>query len=268
MMTKSGNFFEKKLWAILPLGLAILFLSLTSGNAALAQSSETDPGNPYSMTEMRGEQPALLLHMKNIRRFHETGIFFFKRYATLEALITALDQGKTVNQAFGIGAASLIPGTGQMINEDYIQGGLLLFATGLSFTTIRQLEYTRQRRKNCGGVLPWYYSALAVRNGIMTYAMLQASHVHFLDHHDRTAAMWTGAASILPGVGQAVNGDWWEAGGLFLAWSLASVFTTRLETQIFINDDEAYLVNRQEKIQWSIAWLPGGAMSLNLTTVW
>ncbi|MCK5218146.1 hypothetical protein KAR10_01410 [bacterium] len=247
--------------------LAVLVV-LTSGDMGFAQSSENNPGNFHGLQEIREEQPALHFHMKNIRRFHETGVFFLKRYATLEALITALDQGETENQAFGIGAASLIPGTGQMINEDYLQGGLLLFATGLSFATIRQLEYTRQRRKGCGRLLPWYYSALAVRNGIMTYAMLQASHVYFRDYHDRTAAMWTGAASILPGVGQAINGDWWEAGGLFITWSLASVFTARLETQIFINDDEAYLVNHQEKIQWSIAWLPGGGMGLNLTTVW
>jgi hypothetical protein len=247
--------------------LAVLVI-LTSGNAAFAQSPENDPGNPYTIQEMRGELPALHFHMKNIRRFHESGIFLLKRYATLEALITALDQEKTENQAFGIGAASLLPGTGQIINKDYLQGGLLLFSTGLSFATIRQLEYTRQRREGSGNLLPWYYSALAVRNGIMTYAMLHASCVHFREHHDRTAAMWTGAASIVPGVGQAVNGDWWEAGGLFIAWSLASVITTRLETHVFINDDEAYLVNHQEKIQWSIAWLPGGGMGLNLTTAW
>jgi len=244
--------------------LLILILCFTMKTNA--QDLNSDYNNKYNRYTCQQES-FLQMQLQNLRQLHEGAIFILKRYATLEALISAVDHGQKENDAFWIGTASLIPGAGQMINEDYLQGGLLLFISSLSWSTIRQLEFTRKRRQENQELLPFYYSAVILRNGIMTYAMLHATNKSYRTHHDRTAAMWTGMASLVPGAGQAVNGDWWEASALFVSWSAAVILTSYLEEQIFLSGDEGYLVKTPEPSRWSVACLPGG-VSLLYTVSW
>lgn len=202
-----------------------------------------------------------------LREFHEGAIFIMKRYATLEALVIALEQNKPENEALGTGAASILPGVGQMINEDYLQGGLLLFATGMSWSTVQQLSFTKKKRKQYLHLLPLYYGSIILKNGIMTYSMLHAGNAQYRMDRDKTAAIWTGMSSIVPGVGQVINGDWWAGGGMFLAWSLAAVISGRLEENIFVNGDKQYLVEKQNNPAWSVAIVPGGLM-MSLSQSW
>ncbi len=215
-----------------------------------------------------GNQDASMdLNLSNLRAFHEGAIFMLKRYAILEAEVRALEKGRQENQAFAIGAVSLVPGTGQLINHDYETGGLMLFTTTLSWTTVQQLAYTKKKQQQHLDLLPYYYLSLAVKNGVMTYAMLHAANQHYRTHHDKTAAMWTGMSSMLPGVGQAINGAWWEAGGFLVTWSLASLVNAALEEKIFVNSDDNYLVQDKSAPNWSLALLPGGAL-LGYTQRW
>jgi hypothetical protein len=241
--------------------LVVGFLCAGIGNA---QNPDVSYQPSYQGTNQQQES-FLFMQLSELREMSEGSIFLLKRYATLEALITAVDRGEKENDAFWIGSSSLVPGVGQMINEDYLQGGLLMFAAGMSWGTVSQLEFTRKRQPENQGLLPFYYSALVLRNGIMTYAMLHAANSSFRKEHDRTAAMWTGMASMVPGVGQAINGDWWEASGLFVAWSGATILTYYLENSLYISGDEGYLV--ESDTQWSVAWLPGGA-AVSFKTTW
>ncbi len=226
-------------------------------------------GNNYTYEDNEGMARDPLIHaqLSDIRLLHEGAIFLLKRYATLEALITAVEIGRSENEGFWIGAASAIPGAGQMINRDYLQGSLLLFASTLSWGTVQQLEFTRARKTGDESMLPLYYSSLVLRNGIMTYAMLHATNASYREHHDRTMAMWTGAASLLPGTGQAINGDWWEAAGLFVAWGLSAALVTYFETALFEVGDEGYLVESPQAPEWDVSWVPGGA-TLSVTVGW
>ncbi|MBN1595066.1 hypothetical protein JW933_03980 [candidate division FCPU426 bacterium] len=237
--------------------------------AGIAQAQEALPnyGERNNDDSSYGKETYTELQLRDLREMHEGAIFLLKRYATLEALITAVQRQEKDNDAFWIGAASLLPGTGQMINEDYLQGGLLLFAAGMSWSSVGQLEFTRKRVSGKQGLLPYYYAAVVLRNGIMTYAMLHAANKKYRKQEDRTAAMWTGAASLVPGVGQAINGDWWEAGGLFAAWSAATVLTYTLEEEIFLQGDEGYLVLEDKQPEWWFAYLPGG-IGFFITTEW
>ncbi|MCK5243273.1 hypothetical protein KAR34_12565 [bacterium] len=244
---------------------SILMISLLSTNLVKAQNSEQTYQPAYPGMKNQQHESFLFMQLSNLRELHESSIFLLKRYATLEAIITAVERGEKENDAFWIGTSSLLPGVGQMINEDYLQGGLLLFVAGMSWGTVGQLEFTRKRQPENQSLLPFYYSALVLRNGIMTYAMLHATNCSYREQRDRTAALWTGMASMVPGVGQAINSDWWEAGGLFVAWSAATVLTYYLENSIYISGDEGYLVE-SEDCEWSVAWLPGGAGLLFRTT--
>ncbi len=206
-------------------------------------------------------------NLDHLRVFQEGAIFMLKRYAILEAEVRALEKGRRENQAFAIGAGSLVPGAGQIINQDYVTGGLMLFTTTLSWTTVQQLAFTKKKQQQHLDLLPYYYISLAVKNGIMTYAMLHAANQHYRMHRDKTAAMWTGMSSMLPGVGQAINGAWWEAGAFLATWSLASLVNAALEEKIFINSDDSYLVQDKPSGDWSLAFLPGGAL-LGYTHRW
>jgi hypothetical protein len=197
--------------------------------------------------------------LNDLRRLHEDAIFILKRYATLEALITANIQGREENSSFYIGISSLIPGTGQIINQDYLQGGLLLFASAMSWSTVNELEFTRKRQVTGQSLLPLYYSMIFAQNGLMTYSMLHAANEKYREQHNRTAAMWTGLASIIPGVGQAINKEWWAAAGFFAAWTAITVVTLSLDESIFTNGDENYLVNQNNDYDLNISCLPGGA---------
>lgn len=221
----------------------------------------------YGDNDSMARDPLIHAQLSDIRLLHEGAVFLLKRYATLEALITAVEKGRSENEGFWIGTASVIPGAGQMINRDYLQGSLLLFASTLSWGTVQQLEFTRARKTGVESMLPLYYSSLVLRNGMMTYAMLHATNASYRKHHDRTMAMWTGAASLLPGTGQAINGDWWEAAGLFVGWGLSAALVTYLETALFEAGDEGYLVKSPGDPEWAVSWVPGGA-TLNVTVGW
>jgi hypothetical protein len=213
-------------------------------------------------------QAAPAADLAPLRRLHEGAYFLLKRYAMMEALTAAVDHGRSENQAFAVGTASWIPGVGQFINGDNLQGGLLLGAAGMSSLTIRQLEFTRRQRPGTGDLLPVYYGLLAVRNGVMAYAMLHATNANYRARHDRTAALWTGTASILPGVGQAINGQWWEAAAFLAVYTGSALLTARVEEEIFPSgDDRSYWVRGQEGLRCQVACLPGGA-ALTLTTDW
>jgi hypothetical protein len=204
--------------------------------------------------------------LDSLRELHDGALFVLQRYATLEAVVTALERERQENQAFLIGASSLIPGVGQMINGDYLQGGLLLFADGMSGATVNQLAYTR--RPNRRQETPMYFLTETVQNGLMVYATLHAANASYREHHDRTAAMWTGLASVVPGAGQAINGNWWEAGGLFAGWVATSWLMTALENAT--PAESATTVKAPEapnQTHWALALLPGGAY-LNVNYEW
>jgi hypothetical protein len=244
----------------------VTFLTLVfKGFCCGAQNTETN--YTYGNNESGERDPVLDTQLTNLRIFHEGAIFVLKRYATMEALISAVEDGHSENEGFWIGASSVIPGTGQMINQDYLQGGLLLFTTALSWGTVNQLAFTRVKRSGSDSILPLYYSSLVLRNGIMTYAMLHAANKSYRVQHDRTVAMWTGTASLLPGTGQAINGDWWEAAGLFISWGLAAALVSHFETAVYETGDEGYLVKSPEENDWAVSWVPGGA-TLSYTMGW
>lgn len=227
-------------------------------------------GDAYYTYENNGgveKEPYQDAQISELRQLHEGAIFILKRYATLEALITAVENGRSENEGFWIGTASLIPGVGQMINHDYLQGGLLLFTSTVSWGTVHQLDFTRARQSGSDSMLPLYYSSLFLQNGLMTYAMLHAANKSYRVHRDRTAAMWTGTASLVPGVGQAINGDWWEASGLLVAWGLSTLLVSYCESACFTEGNESYLVRAPENPSWTLSWVPGGA-ALSFTTGW
>jgi hypothetical protein len=195
----------------------------------------------------------------DLRELHESAIFLMKRYATLQALVRAEELGRKENDAFLIGTSSVIPGVGQMINQDYTQGGILLFASSLSWTTAEHLSLTRPRYRDQEFV-SYYYASLFLRNSIMTYAMLHASNASYRQNRNGSAALWTGSASLVPGVGQAINHDWWEAAGFFTAWAAAAFLTSYCQEQAFVDlQDKSYLVEKTEPLPLSVAWIPGGA---------
>jgi len=242
-----------------------LFILTLQGYNSYSQTS--DSYYTLENNEKAENEPFHDSQLAELRLLHEGSVFLLKRYATMEALITAVENGRSENEGFWIGASSLIPGVGQMINHDYLQGGLLLFASTVSWGTVHQLEFTRTRQHGSDSILPLYYSSLVLRNGLMTYAMLHAANKNYRVHRDRTAAMWTGTASILPGVGQAINGDWWEASGLLIAWGFSTVLVSYCESALFTNGDEGYLVKAPEQPAWTVSWVPGGA-ALTFTAGW
>jgi hypothetical protein len=195
-----------------------------------------------------------------LRKLHSGGLFLLQTYSGLDALIGAANvEGRSENQAFLIGASSaLVPGTGQLINGDYASGGLMLFAAGMSAATLGMLPPERRPRAGLDATWLAYQSALAVRNGIMAYAMLQAANTHYRNTRDRSASMWTGTASILPGAGQAINREWWAAAGLFVTWSLSVVAAASLESQVFTTRDLPGMVTDSEAVSWSVSCLPEG----------
>ncbi|MEW6515854.1 MAG: hypothetical protein AB1439_02965 [candidate division FCPU426 bacterium] len=241
------------------------FIFINIGNYCFAQKAESN----YAIenNESDGQIVSNSHYLSELRILHEGAIFIFKRYATLEALISARENGSEENQCFWIGASSLVPGVGQMINHDYLQGGLLLFASSLSWSTVHQLEFTRKRQSGTEAFQPFYIASLFLRDGIMTYAMLHATNRHYREYHDRTAAMWTGTASLLPGLGQAINGDWWEAGGLFAGWALSTAVVSYFESMIFQSGNDSLLVEETEHPRFNICWVPGGA-TLGVTIGW
>jgi len=238
---------------------AVIFItfSASAGNHAYAESGFYGEGDHFPSVD---QESFLQEQMQDLRLLHEGTFFLLKRYATCEAMLTAMDRGREDQEAYWIGAASLLPGAGQMINQDYLQGSLLLLAATVSFGTVRQLEFTRKKQTGAESFMPLYFSSLLLRNGIMTYAMLHATNKQYAQNHDRTAAMWTGMASMVPGVGQAINQNWWEAGGFFTAWAAATILTSYFEEQIYITGNEGYLATRR--------WARGNFLSLVTGREW
>lgn len=230
--------------------------------------AESLPQTPTPVSPLRSPAGPETAYLAPLRHLHEGFFFLYRRYAMLEALISAEDRVRSENQAFWIGAASWVPGAGQMINGDTLQGSLLLIASGLSAATVRHLEFTRRQLPGGSDWLPWYYAALTLRNGVISYSMLHAANAAYRGRRDRTAAMWTGAASVIPGVGQAINGDWWEAAGFFSAYVLSAAVSLQFEKCIYpAGNDPSYLAGRGRDPQVNLAWLPGGAM-VSITAEW
>ncbi len=204
-----------------------------------------------------------------LRRLHSAGGLALRAFSSLDALVGAVDHGgRPETQAFWIGAASsLVPGSGQWINGDALTGGLMLFTAGLSASTLNALPPERSTRDEQIPTVLAYRTVSAVRDGLTTYAMLQAANTRYRNHRDRSASLWTGAASILPGVGQAINGEWWAAGGFLLAWALTAVAAADLESRLFTTRDLPGLLAEEDRTSWSHAWLPGGAV-LGVRRTW
>lgn len=234
-------------------------LLAAAGSAFASEAVE----NPYRSGE-RGQVP--IQRLEPLRDLQEGAVFLLKRYATLEALITAQESGRSDNDAFWIGAASLVPGAGQMINQDYLQGGLLLFSSGLAWSSFQELDFTRPKMRYPDAA-PYYYAALALRDGIMTYATLHAANSRYRQTRDRTSAMWTGTASLIPGVGQAINGQYWEAAAMFAAWAGAAYLTASLEEVVYGGPGEPASLVRDSEPSLTVAWLPAGA-ALQFTASW
>jgi hypothetical protein len=245
---------RKLLWAGCTLATLIFFPGWLRCEDAAASEPAAPASQPSSLFRSEALDPA------SLRNFHEGAIFVLRRYATLEALITAVDKGRSENQAFLIGASSLVPGVGQFINQDNLQGGLLLFASGISWGTLGHLGPAHRSRRGQASAEAVHYAAMIARNGIMTYSMLHAANACYRARRDRTAAMWTGTASLLPGAGQAINGNWWEAGGFAAAWALTAWASSSIEPPFEIRGDERS-AGRQDSASpvWNLAWLPGGA---------
>jgi len=253
----------KPAWLLLGLSVSWAGLTVVAG-AEIIPATVAEPAWMQTQTD---EFNFAASNLASLRRLNEGALYLIKRYAMLEALITANDQGRTENQAFAIGAASMVPGVGQFINGDTLQGGLLLFASGLSSATIQQLDYTRRQRSGTDELLPAYYATLILHNSLVSYAMLHATNASYRAHRDRTAAMWTGAASVLPGVGQAINGNWWEAGAFLAAYAVSLAAVASFEEAIYPpGNDRTYLV-RNPGPRIDLAWLPGGG-AISITTDW
>lgn len=204
-----------------------------------------------------------------LRRLHAAGGLLLRGFSSLDALVGAVDRGdRPETQAFWIGAASaVVPGSGQLINGDAVPGGLMLFTAGLSTATLATLPPEHRPRSGQGATVLAYHTVVAVRDGLTTYAMLQAANTRYRNGRDRSAALWTGASSILPGIGQAINGEWWAAGGFLLAWALTAVAAADLESRVFTTRDLPGLLADDAGTSWSVAWLPGGA-ELRLRYSW
>jgi hypothetical protein len=229
----------------------LLLMGFVPGAAWAEPAAEAPEASPSLLTREHIESRRAELGF--LREMGEGALFTLQRYATLEALITAVDRGQQENQAFLIGASSIIPGVGQFINADYLQGGLLLFSDSIAGTTANQLAYTRHTKSEMTS--PAYYSVVALKNGIMLYATLHAANSSYRARHDRTRAMWTGMASIVPGVGQAINGDWWEAGGLAVTWLVTAMLAAEFENSSRM-ENKNLTVNKDSESTWSIALLP------------
>ncbi|NTV51992.1 MAG: hypothetical protein HGA76_03110 [Candidatus Firestonebacteria bacterium] len=196
---------------------------------------------------------------EGLRDFNEGAVFLLQRYASLEAVVGALQAGRQENQALAIGAASLIPGVGQMINGDYSQGGLLLFADSVAGINANQLAFSRKKIPQTEWSLG-YYSSLALRDGIMLYATLHATNANYRAHQNRTQALWTGTASVLPGAGQAINGQWWEAAGFLGAYVAVAIWAANMEDHFYAEPEKATAGVSDQQSSWSFAVLPMGIM--------
>ena len=189
--------------------------------------------------------------------FNNSAVQLLRHYAMVEALVTAVRQEKEASKAFAIGASSYIPGVGQMINNDSLQGSLLLFSASIAGVNAKKLQYTVNRTVKEPELLIPYYAVKGINNMILWYSLLHAANSKYIKTHDHTAAIWTGMASHLPGLGQAINGDWWEAGGFLLASALCSLIELSLEDKVYLSSDEASVVAKNKSnITWDFACLP------------
>ena len=247
---------------------AALVTALLAGSAAAAEpaSPPASPGMSPPRSALDPHGPARV-RLAPLRRFHEGALFAYQRYAMLDALLGAVRRGRPENEAFWIGTASLaVPGAGQFLNDDPLQGGLLLAGGVFSWATVNRLAFTRPRPA-AGGPVWAYFGTAGLRDALMSYAMMHAANARFRADRDRSAAMWTGAASMVPGVGQAINGDWWEAAGFFAAWAGTALAAAALEERVYPDGSPASFVRRRETPAWRLAWLPGGAAVIH-TTRW
>jgi hypothetical protein len=216
---------------------------------------ETMAGETPSESPERVEVPHS--HLEGLHNFDEAALFLLQRYATLEGLVGALRAGRMENQAFAIGTASVIPGAGQMINGDYRQGGLLLLADSVAGINANQLAFSMRKARHQEWGLG-YYSASILQNGVMLYATLHAANASYRTHQDSSRAMWTGVASVVPGAGQAINGNWWEAAGFFAAYSVATVWATDMENHFYGTLDKNSAEASGQNTTWSVSVLPMG----------
>jgi len=222
---------------------------------AWSESLSGDLGE--SSSDAKSKLEARRSNLEGLREFNEGAAFLLQRYATLEAMVGALQSGRLENQAFAIGAASVVPGAGQMINGSYQLGGLLLFADSVSGISANQLAFAQRKPRHAEWALG-YYSAEILRNGVMLYATLHAANASYRMHQNHSAAMWTGAASVVPGVGQAINGNWWEAGGFFAAWAASSALAMDMESRVYGEPDKNLTTVSTPEPSWSVAVLPLG----------
>jgi hypothetical protein len=237
-----------------------LLAGLLGGGWTQARGDESPaaPGAPSG-----AKQEIQASRLAGLRDLNEGAVFLLQRYATLDALVGALQAGRPENQAFAIGAASVVPGAGQFINGAYTPGALMLLGGSVAGINANQLAFSRRRPRHPEWGLA-YYSSELLRNSVMLYATLHAANASYRARADRSAALWTGAASVVPGAGQAVNHDWWEAAGFLGAYALSAALAADMENRFYAPADKAPGPVSDQSISWSLAILPTG-LAVNAT---
>jgi hypothetical protein len=196
--------------------------------------------------------------LEGLRDFNTNTFFLLKHYAQLEAMVGSLKRNDAQEKPFWIEVASTVPGVGQMINNNYPLGGTLLFAALTSTATISQLGIPPKANAKRGDIYYLHQGFNTLEEAIITYAMLHATNANFIANQNGSQAMRTGTASIVPGVGQAINGDWGSAAGFFANWALVAYVTGELESQMQ-NTEKQDLMVEKDRNGLEIALIPAGA---------
>jgi len=151
----------------------------------------------------------------SIRALQEGFLFVLERYSMIDSTLVAQEKGRDVTTCYGIGASSILPGVGELINQDNLKGDGLLFGTFVSSETLKGLG-PKETDQGSGAAAKAAELFRFLEWGLQGYAMIDAAYLAGSTDPTYDRAFWIGAASFAPGAGQFINHDWWKGGGLFL----------------------------------------------------
>jgi hypothetical protein len=157
--------------------------------------------------------------LRSIRGFNEGILYLVRAYAMIDAPLIAQEQGKEYGTGLWTGVASVCPGVGQLINKEYLKGDTLLIST---FVLSQNIKEARGEEESWKLSAPgrWAEGMRWIEGCIQGYAMMDAGFTARTTDPTYDRAFWIGASSVLPGVGQFINHDWWKGGGLLVGFIL------------------------------------------------
>ncbi len=249
--------------------LILSLLVMMTGWQAVLQAQETTTANatqPDNQAQLDQEREKIFNRSlpeekaDSIRAIQEGLFMVLERYSMIDTVLVSEELGRDYGSSLWIGSCSVVPGVGELANKSYFQGDSMLFLTALNWQTLREVAPREEegpvtvydRCSEAFGFCKWT---------LQSFATMDAGYTAMASDPTYDRALWIGASSMIPGVGQFINHDWWKGGSLLLGFIISDRLQDLFTEQAKKEKRNIVTGHQEQDLQFSFNFLPGGFMA-------